>query len=132
MKKTAIIKPWEIAFCVIYDGRLSLFQNRGLVHETLKNIAHLQDCEYYAPAIPAILSESVDKDVRVGKEVWIEDHFFRSGEKPLMPRYMFARLIESVFRRYLQNTEMPFSVYQRGIAEMRSLGLCEWPLEGNT
>ena len=129
MKKPAIIKPWEIAFCVIYYGRYSLFQNRPLVHETLKNIAHLQDCEYYAPAIPAILSESVAKGLKDGSELWVEDHFFRSGENPPMPRYMFARLIASVFQRYGQNTDMPFCVCQRGIAEMRALGQCTWPLE---
>ena len=129
MKKPAIIKPWEIAFCVIYDGRYSLFQNRDLVHETLKNIAHLQDCEYYPPAIPAILSESLDKKVRADKEVWLEDYFFRSGENPSMPRYMFGRLIASVFQHYWQNYRNAFYVDQRGIAEMRALGLCTWTLE---
>lgn len=121
MKKPKIIKPWEIAFCVIYHGRHSLFQNRELVHTTLNNIARLQDCECYSPCVPCILSESVPKDVRVGEEVWVEHHFFRSGENPSMPRYMFARLIASVFGQYMQNAEMPFCVYQRGIAETNTL-----------
>lgn len=123
MKKPAIIKPWEIAFCVIYYGRYSLFQNRPLVHETLKNIAHLQDCEYYAPAIPAILSESVAKGLKDGSELWVEDHFFRSGEKPPMPRYMFARLIASLFQQYAPNTGRPLLFDLVGIAHMRSLEL---------
>lgn len=129
MKKTAVIRPWEIAFCVIYHGRRSLFQNRVLVHSTLNNIAHLQGCECYSPDVPYILSESVAKGIQDGSEVWVEDHFFRSGEHPPMPRYMFARLIESVFGRYVQNTEMPFCVYQRGIAEMHTLSKSLWPLE---
>lgn len=123
MKKPAIIKPWEIAFCVIYYGRYSLFQNRPLVHETLKNIAHLQDCEYYAPAIPAILSESVAKGLKDGSELWVEDYFFRSGEKPPMPRYMFARLIASLFQQYAPNTGRPLLFDLVGIAHMRSLEL---------
>lgn len=129
MKKPAIIKPWEIAFCVIYYGRYSLFQNRPLVHETLKNIAHLQDCEYYAPAIPAILSESVAKGLKDGSELWVEDYFFRSGEKPPMPRYMFARLIASVFGQYVENRRTPFCICQRGLAETNTLSECILPSE---
>ena len=129
MKKPTIIKPWEIAFCVIYHGRRSLFQYRELVHTTLNNIARLQDCECYSPDVPCILSESVSKGIQDGSEVWVEDHVFRSGENPPMPRYMFARMIVSVFGQYVENTEMPFCVYQRGIAETNTLSKCILPLE---
>ena len=129
MKMPAIIKPWEIAFCVIYRGRHSLFQNRELVHTTLNNIALLQGCECYAPDVPCILSESVGKDIQVGKEVWVEDIFFRAGENPPMPRYMFARLIVSVFGQYVESRTLPFCVCQRGLAETNTLGECIRPLE---
>lgn len=123
MKKPVIIKPWEIVFCVIYHGRYSLFDNRELVRGTLDNLARLHGIDSFGPHVPAILAESVEEDVRVGEEVWIENYCFRSGENPPMPRYMFARLIASVFGQYMQNAEMPFCIYQRGIAEMHRLGL---------
>jgi len=120
MKKTAVIKPWEIAFAVVYPGRYSLFENRELIHETLKSVARLQGIVYYPPEVPAIFSGSVDKAVRAGEELWIEEHYFRSGEHPLMPRYMFARLVASIFQRYWDRTDMPFSISQVGIARMRA------------
>lgn len=129
MKRTAVIRPWEIAFCVIYRGRHSLFQYRDLVRTTLDNIAHLQGCELYAPDVPCIFAESVGNDVRTGKEVWIEDLLFRSGENPPMPRYMFARLIASVFGEYVENRITPFCVCQRGIAETNTLAECIRPLD---
>ena len=131
MKNKPIIKPWDIAFCIIYPGRWSLFENRELVHVTLRNVAHLQGFEYYPPEVPAILSESVGDAVRVGEEVWIEDHYFRSGENPTMPRYMFGRLIASIFQSFWQSDEAPFSVFQRGIAETRSLELYKRPLKND-
>ena len=121
MKKPAVIKPWEIAFCVIYFGRHSLFENRDIVHETLNNIAHLQGCECRSPAVPAIVSEFAGKRLQDGTECWLEYHYFRSGKHPIMPRYMFGRQIATIFRRYGKNTDMPFFVDQVGIAEMRSL-----------
>lgn len=129
MKKTAVIRPWEIAFCVIYRGRHSLFHYRDLVRTTLDNIAHLQGCEFFAPDVPCILAESVGRDVRAGKEVWVEDVFFRSGEIPPMPRYMFARLIASVFGKYVENRTLPFCVCQRGLAETNNLAECIRPLD---
>lgn len=120
MKKPAVINPWEIAFCVIYPGRYSLFEYRELVHKTLKNVARLQGFSYYPPDVPAIYSGSVGKAVRAGEELWFEEHYFRSGENPTMPRYMFARLVASIFQRYWENSEMPFYVCQQGIAQMRA------------
>lgn len=124
MKKPAVIKPWEIAFLAIYRGRRSLFQYRELVRETLNNISLLQGCEFYAPDVPCILSESVGKGVQDGKEVWAEDLLFRSGENPPMPRYMFARLIASVFQQYVENKTTPFCICQRGLAETNTLSEC--------
>lgn len=120
MKKTSLIKPWEIAFSVVYPGRHSLFENRALIHETLRNLALLQDIEYYSPDVPAIYLGSVDKAIQVGEELWFEEHYFRSGENPLMPRYMFARLVASIFQRYWDKTDMPFSISQVGIAQLRA------------
>lgn len=129
MKKPAVIKPWEIAFLVIYRGRHSLFQYRDLVRTTLDNIAHLQDCVLYAPDVPCILAESAGEDVRAGKEVWVEDLLFHSGENPPMPRYMFARLIASVFGQYVENRRTPFCICQRGLAETNTLSECILPSE---
>lgn len=123
MKKPVIINPWDIAFCAMYFGRCSLFEYRELVHGTLKNVARLQGFSYYPPEIPAILAESVDNHIQDGTECWIEYHYFRSGENPTMPRYMFARLIASLFQRYASNTEQPLLFDQVGIAHMRSLEL---------
>lgn len=120
MKKPVIINPWEIAFCIIYPGRYSLFEYRELVHETLKNVARFQGFSYYPPDVPAIYSGSAGKAVRAGEELWFEEHYFRSGENPTMPRYMFARLVASIFQRYWENSEMPFYVCQQGIAQMRA------------
>lgn len=123
MKKPVNIKPWEIAFSAIYFGRYSLFEYRDLVHETLKNVARLQGFAYYPPEIPAILAESVDNHIQDGSECWIEYHYFRSGETPTMQRYMFARLIASLFQQYASNNGQPFFFGQVGIAHMRSLEL---------
>ncbi len=123
MKKTEIINPWEIAFCSMYFGRCSLFEYRELVHGTLKSVARLQGFYYYPPEIPSILAESVDNHIQDGTEVWIEYHYFRSGENPTMPRYMFARLIASLFQQYAPNTGRPLLFDLVGIAHMRSLEL---------
>lgn len=123
MKKTSEIKPWEIAFCAIYFGRDSLFENRTLIHETLRNVAQLQGYEYYPPEIPGIVAETVENHLQDGSEAWAEHHYFRSGKQPLMPRYMFSRLIENLFQRYAPNTDMPFLFGPIGVAEMNKLQL---------
>lgn len=121
MKKDNMIRPWEIAFAVVYPGRYALFENRDLVHTTLRNLARLQDIQCCSPDVPAIYSESAGKAVRAGEELWIEEHYLRSGDHPLMPRYMFARLVASIFQRYWENTDAPFYVSQLGIAQTRAL-----------
>ncbi len=121
MKKDTIIRPWEIAFAVVYPGRYALFENRDLVHTTLRNLARLQDIQCCSPDVPAIYLGSAGKAVRAGEELWIEEHYLRSGDHPLMPRYMFARLVASIFQRYWENTDAPFYVSQLGIAQTRAL-----------
>lgn len=121
MKKDAIIKPWDIAFAVAYPGRYSLFENRELVHTTLQNLARLQDIQCFSPSVPAIYTGSAGKAVQAGEELWIEEHYLRSSERPPMPRYMFARLVASIFQRYWENTDAPFYVSQLGIAQTRVL-----------
>lgn len=119
------IKPWDIAFGVMYFGRHSLFENRKLIHDTLKNVALLQGCEFYPPEIPGIVAESIDKHLPYGTECWLEYYYFRSGEHPIMPRYMFGRQIASLFQLYGENSDMPFFFDQCGIAEMHTLRLSE-------
>ena len=123
MKKTSEINPWEIAFAVVYPGRYALFENRELVHKTLQNLAQLQNIQCFSPPIPAIFAGSAGNAVKAGEELWIEEHYLRSGEHPPMPRYMFARLVASIFQRYWENTDAPFCVSQRGIAQTRALRL---------
>lgn len=123
MKKTSEIKPWEIAFAVVYPGRYALFENRELVHKTLQNLAQLQDIQYFSPSVPAIYAGSAGKAVQAGEELWFEEHYLRSGEHPPMPQYMFARLVASIFQRYWENTDAPFHISQLGIAQTRALRL---------
>ena len=123
MKNTSVIKPWEIAFCTIYFGRDSLFENRTLIHETLRNVARLQGVEYYPPEIPGIVAETAANHLQDGSEALVEHHYFRSGEQPLMPRYMFSRLIENLFQRFAPNSGMPFLLGPIGVAEMNKLQL---------
>ena len=103
MKKPTVINPWEIAFAVVYPGRYALFENRELVHKTLQNLAQLQDIQCISPSVPAIYAGSAGKAVQAGEELWIEEHYLRSGEHPPMPRYMFARLVASIFQ-HLNNS----------------------------
>lgn len=123
MKKDAIIKPWDIAFCAIYFGRDSLFEYRELIHATLRNVARLQGYEFYPPQIPGIVAGTVENHLQDGSEGWAEYFYLRSGEHPLMPRYMFARLIENLFQRYGSNSDMPFVFGPVGVADMNRLQL---------
>lgn len=129
MKKPTVINPWEIAFAVVYPGRYALFENRELVHKTLQNLAQLQDIQCISPSVPAIYAGSAGKAVQAGEELWIEEHYLRSGEHPPMPRYMFARLVASIFQRYWDKTDMPFSTSQVGIAQMRAHELSKRTLQ---